>query len=135
MAKLIEHPSLTTVMAKGAKENEIAPSKMEVGRICVFDATHTGIVARPVDRMGLNPKELSFTRNMEILYVIPIRRDKVNRKAYRMRAGVRCRKKRKLPCNGTDRGSGFAPLRKQAHVRRALYGEKLCKNLIIVESK
>jgi hypothetical protein len=47
-----------------------------------------------------------------------VNRGEDNRKAFRKRAGVRCRKKRMLPCNEADRDSRFVPPRKRADVQR-----------------
>jgi hypothetical protein len=49
-------------------------------------------------------------------------------------AGLRCWKKRMSGCNGLDRGSSFAPLRKQADVQQVLQcrnhdGQDECRNL------
>ncbi len=79
------------------------PEQKLSGLVVVLVAkTHTDFIP-PADRAGLNRSLIQVQSTGIPGYATVRGHSKVNREAYRKRAGVRCRKKRMPSCNEADR--------------------------------
>jgi hypothetical protein len=85
--------------------------------------------ALPADRRGLSPSGVVRVRNV-VSPSVPIRSVEGDpRGSTGGRVGKGGRSKRRPVCNGSDRGSSFAPPRKGADFRRVLNHEKSAERL------